>query len=246
MLTEKTEKYYKLLLELSERGDDHTREFYTATTEECIKLIQEFTKAELDYCITTTLWAWCPRREALFYQFLEVIFERGGDPNAIISVTETPPLFYATFRDDPKLLKFFIKWGADVKGHQIIKKSSGVRSFTIIEYMLYNWLWEGKPTQEKMIKILVKAGAPTEFVDFHGKMSGYNNRDKYLSFYNQVQLIIKNYKEKSAYKLKIREMQEYIDKLEGYIFELEHRPPELGGPEYEAGRKRWTTRNGIR
>ena len=58
----------------------------------------------------------------------------------------------------------------------------------------------------------------------------------------QNRIVVYELAKKIEMKRKYRELEKELKAAKDYIFELEHRPPELGGPEYEAGKRRWEER----
>lgn len=234
-----TEKYSDLLVEIN------TSKFRDSIIERCFNLISGFSKSELDWAITATIWAWNKRSDQILYQFLEAIFKRGADPNVSVDTIGAPPIFYATFHKDPNLIEFLVKWGADIIKRWTIKKqvknNTVYYNFSPLEYVVYNSIWRDKPLPKKVIKSLIKAGSPTELHKLAETRITYPY-GKPANVFNEAVWIIKTVQMKQKYKEKIAQLESERAELKNYIVELECRPAELGGPEYEAGLKRWEAR----
>ena len=218
------EDYGELLTKIN--NDPPQRDICEIQIKRCQDLIENFTQGELDDALIKTVSNW-DNLNNMYPDFLERLLKRGANPNAFIHPC-TSPLWMATFKSNAAV-KLLLEYGADVK-YKIPWRD---RMITIIDYIVINAIYERKDVDPKLVKILVRAGAPTELIDSEHEL------------FAQVRYLIKGVVKSEAQKARIRELEADLKEARDYIFELEHRPPELGGPEYERGKVRWQERLGL-
>lgn len=196
------------------------REDRKATIEKCRALIQNFDKNELDYALTITVLR-ATGESNDFNDLLKVLLAKGANPNILLYEGDHPPLFTAIERGNAGLVKVLLEGGADPKGTFYMWNYQ----FSPIHYCFKFRNFNGK-FLEQVLRALIEGGCSTELPN--------ETSESYH---------MKNVIQKIQHEIKIEELERENRELKDYIVELECRPPELGGPEYEAARQRWETRN---
>lgn len=156
--------------------------------------------------------------ETLFkmIQFLHV--ERGVSING----TQKPSnLYLAVSTGEPEIVNWFLERGVSVSNEE--------RYFETIVIPHWNIF----PRQEAIVKMLLKAGVPLPY-----PLTAYLETGHALTH-----RVIEILAEKFQLEAHCAELEADLKEARDYITDLECRPPELGGPEYEAGLKRWEARN---
>ena len=154
--------------------------------------------------------------------------EKGVSLEASDSIRGKTPLQEAVslYEPQPELVEFLIQKGAKTDSKGVFE--AFLDSFKD-RYLLLS------RNAIKVAKLLIRAGAPLpELIGLDGHNCNVQNP-----------VIVRELAKKLEYKARCIQLEEDLEKAHEYITELEFRPPEVGGPEYEAGLKRWKNQHNL-
>ena len=168
-------------------------------------------------------WVGGPVGETLFTMIQFLHKERGapingkysGEPNEQL-LKNRSNLYLAVETRDPKIVSWFLEKGVTVFDERYFER-------IIIPH------WNIFPDEEAIVMSLLKVGVPLP-----------HPQNPYLeTSLAMTHRVIEIVGEKWKLQERCAELEADLTEAKQYIVELECRPPELGGPEYEAGRERW-------
>lgn len=199
----------------------------TVAYEEIWQLLRERKCREWSCAVHQVIENWSLSESTKMLEIVKYLVENGADiytaKNYYLGSAPSmlTPLWLAVKAGDPNLVKFLVKRGASAERE-------------LLEHVVVTWKLPWRPLEERCMKWLLKGRTALPRRELFEKPEHLANIWVIHLIAKQVQLV----KENKSLTFELERAQEYI-------IALECRPPELGGPEYEAGKQRWDTARKI-
>ena len=188
--------------------------------QEIWQILNSYKTIEWDGAVSHVLDNWPDDNPDEGLNIIKALVEKGA---SIFEVNweNKPPLQVAVELEfpEPLLIKFLIKAKAPTDSPDLLE--GFLKTHNKYDLILLS------KSYIQVIKSLIRAGAPVP------------KRNVWHDDNIQNRIVVYELAKKMEMKRKYRELEKELKAAKDYIFELEHRPPELGGPEYEAARARW-------